>query len=246
MGRRAADVVSVLSREQLRLCVIAGAERVIAHRELLNRINVFSVRYRDTGTNLAATIRAVIAGLRRPLPSPDAVSTTLAASAFPGAQGNSGVILAQFFRGLREGIGGGIHVTVDRFIVAMRHAALRARRALAQPHEGTILTVMSDVAEHLGARREKAHDFRALLDERLRAARTLADPLFVVSHSEAPALAQRYHDALRKRHPRAEIMIANAGPALGSQSGPGEATIATLDVALVDRAIANEQQESSS
>jgi hypothetical protein len=96
-------------------------------------------------------MRAVIAGLRRPLPSLDAVSTTLAASALAGAQGNSGVILAQFFQGLREGIGDGIHVTVDRFVVAMRHAALRARQALAQPREGTILTVMSDVAEHLGA-----------------------------------------------------------------------------------------------
>jgi len=171
MGRRAADVVSVLSREQLRLCVIAGAERVIAHREYLNRINVFPVPDRDTGTNLAATMRAVITGLRRPLPSVDAVSTTLAASALAGAQGNSGVILAQFFQGLREGIGDGVHVTVDRFVAAMRHAALRARQALAQPREGTILTVMSDVAEHLGAHREKAHDFRALLDEGLRAAR---------------------------------------------------------------------------
>jgi fatty acid-binding protein DegV len=59
-------------------------------------------------------------------------------------------------------------------------------------------------------------------------------------------LAQRYADTLRKRHPRAEILIANAGPALGSHSGPGGATIAILDVALVDRAIAKEQQESSS
>jgi len=102
MGRQASASVPVVSREQLRLCVIAGAERVIAHREQLNRINVFPVPDRDTGTNLAATMRAVIAGLRRPLPSLDAVSTTLAASALAGAQGNSGVILAQFFQGLRD------------------------------------------------------------------------------------------------------------------------------------------------
>jgi DegV family protein with EDD domain len=171
MGRRATDVLFVLSREQLRLCVIAGAERVISHRDYLNRINVFPVPDRDTGTNLAATMRSVIAGLRRPLPSLDAVSTTLAASALAGAQGNSGVILAQFFQGLREGIGDGVHVTVDRFVVAMRHAALRARQALAQPREGTILTVMSDVAEHLGAHQGKGRDFRTLLDEGLRAAR---------------------------------------------------------------------------
>jgi len=101
MGRQASSSIPVLSREQLRLCVIAGAERVIAHREHLNRINVFPIPDRDTGTNLAATARAVITGLR-PLPSLDAVSTTLAASALAGAQGNSGVILAQFFQGLRD------------------------------------------------------------------------------------------------------------------------------------------------
>ena len=164
--------VPVLSRETLRQCVIAGAKRVIAHRDHLNEINVFPVPDRDTGTNLAATMRAIIAALGKPLPSLDAVGATLATSALAGAQGNSGVILAQFFQGLREGIGDGVHVTTERFATAMRHAALRARQALAQPREGTILTVMSDVAEHLGACcAERAHDFRSLLDEGLRAAR---------------------------------------------------------------------------
>ncbi len=133
---------------------------------------MFPVPDRDTGTNLAATMRAVIAGLRHPLPSLDAVGSTLATSALAGAQGNSGVILAQFFQGLREGIGDGVHVTVDRFAAAMRHAAARARQALAQPREGTILTVMSDVAEHLSSCcKERVDDFRTLLDEGLRAAR---------------------------------------------------------------------------
>jgi DegV family protein with EDD domain len=172
MGRHASTAIPVLSREALRQCVIAGARRVIAHREHLNEINVFPVPDRDTGTNLAATMRAVIAGLGRPLPSLGAVSATLAASALAGAQGNSGVILAQFFQGLREGMGDGVHLTADRFATAMHHAATRARQALAQPREGTILTVMSDVAEHLGSCcRERAHDFRSLVDEGLRVAR---------------------------------------------------------------------------
>ncbi len=188
MGSQADASVPALSRETLRQCVIAGAERVIAHREHLNKINVFPVPDRDTGTNLAVTMRAVIAGLQKPLPSLDAVGKTLAASALAGAQGNSGVILAQYFQGLREGIGDGAHVTVDRFVAAMRHAALRARQALAQPREGTILTVMSDVAEHLvSCCKERADDFRTLLDEGLRAARqSLAqttDRLAVLRHA---------------------------------------------------------------
>ena len=172
MGRQASASVPVLSRETLQSCVIAGAKRVIAHRDHLNQINVFPVPDRDTGTNLAATMRAVIAALGKPLPSVDAVGSTLATSALAGAQGNSGVILAQFFQGLREGIGDCAHVTADRFAAAMRHAAVRARQALAQPREGTILTVMSDVAEHLSSCcKERADDFCTLLDEGLRAAR---------------------------------------------------------------------------
>lgn len=172
MARHAPASLPTLSRETWRQCVIAGARRVIAHREHLNDINVFPVPDRDTGTNLAATMRAVIAGLARPQPSLDAVGTTLAASALAGAQGNSGVILAQYFQGLREGIGDGVHVTAERFAAAMHHASVRARQALAQPREGTILTVMTDVAEHLAACcRDRAHDFRSLFDEGLSAAR---------------------------------------------------------------------------
>lgn len=61
--------LQVLTRERLRQCLIAGAKRVIASRDTLNRINVFPVPDGDTGTNLAATMRAVLDGLRQPLPN---------------------------------------------------------------------------------------------------------------------------------------------------------------------------------
>ncbi len=164
-------VPHVLTREHLRQCVIAGAERVIASRDALNRINVFPVPDGDTGTNLAATMRAVVDGLRQPLPSLDAVGKTIALSALSGAQGNSGVILAQFFQGLREGMADCAHLTVERFSRAVRHASDRAREALAQPREGTILTVMTAVAEHLASCKNRVPDFRVLLDEGLQVAR---------------------------------------------------------------------------
>ncbi len=165
-----------LTREFLRQSVIAGARRVIAHRDQLDRINVFPVPDRDTGTNLAMTMRAVVDGLRQPLPSLSAVSSTIATSALTGAQGNSGVIFAQFFQGLREGISDSVQLTAYRFAEALHRASARAREALAQPREGTILTVISDVAEHLCQHVERLSDFRSLLDEGLRVARrSLAD-----------------------------------------------------------------------
>lgn len=165
------SITSVLTKESLRDLIVAGAHRVIAHREHLDRINVFPVPDKDTGTNLALTMRAIIDGLQQPLPSLAAVSSTVATSALTGAQGNSGVIFAQFFQGLREEISDSVHLSMQRFAQALRCAATRAREALAQPREGTILTVISDVAEHVLSQADKLSDFRALLDEGLIIAR---------------------------------------------------------------------------
>jgi uncharacterized protein len=60
---------------------------------------------------------------------------------------------------------------MQRFAQALRCAAARAREALAQPREGTILTVISDVADHLARHADKMPDFRSLLDEGLTIAR---------------------------------------------------------------------------
>lgn len=161
----------ILNKESLRKLIMAGARRVIAHREHLDRINVFPVPDRDTGTNLAMTMRAVLDGLKQPLPSLAAVSSTIATSALTGAQGNSGVIFAQFFQGMREEISDSVSLSMSRFAQALRCAATRAREALAQPRDGTILTVISDVADHLIRQADKLPSFRALVDEGLTIAR---------------------------------------------------------------------------
>jgi len=157
----------VLTKESWRGLLLAGARRVIAHREHLDRINVFPVPDRDTGTNLALTMRAVMDALQRPQPTLAAVSSTAATSALSGAQGNSGVIFAQFFQGLREEISDPVHLSMQRFAKALRCAADRAREALAQPREGTILTVINDVAEYVVHHVDKFPGFRTLLDEGL-------------------------------------------------------------------------------
>ncbi len=171
MTHSEAKETQVLTKESWRGLLLAGARRVIAHREHLDRINVFPVPDRDTGTNLALTMHAVIDALKQPQPTLAAVSSTAAVSALTGAQGNSGVIFAQFFQGLREEISDPVQLTMQRFSQALRCAAIRAREALAHPREGTILTVISDVAEHLTRHVDRLPGFRALLDESLAIAR---------------------------------------------------------------------------
>jgi len=161
----------ILDTETLRLGLLAGARRVVAFREELDRINVFPVPDRDTGSNLAATMTSVIHRLASPHASVAAVGASMTSGALSGAQGNSGVIVAQFFQGMREGFADAVHLTMDRFVGAIHHASTSARRALAKPREGTILTVITDVANHLNERVHHLPDFKALIEEGVRVAR---------------------------------------------------------------------------
>jgi len=165
------EKIHYLNGERLRRAVITGAQRIIANKDLLDRINVFPVPDLDAGSNLAATMRGVIRGLNLSKPSLVTVSSTIASSALASARGNSGVIMAQFFQGLREGIADQIQISVTHFVEAAKRAATRAREALANPQEGTILTVMSDFADHIARNAERLSDFLSLLEEGLQTAR---------------------------------------------------------------------------
>ena len=165
------EKLDYLTGEQLRRAVISGAHRVIAHREILDRINVFPVPDSDTGSNLTATMQAILNGLKQSSPSLAGVSSTVASSALTGARGNSGVIMAQFFQGLREGLAGHLRVSASHFVQAARRAAHEAWEALASPCEGTILTVIRDFVDHVEKRSERWKDFLTILEAGLREAR---------------------------------------------------------------------------
>jgi len=139
-----------LSVYGLRRALIAGIQRVIADRDELNRINVFPVPDGDTGTNLAFTLGAVLQGVRKPrFASAGDVLHCAAAEANDGARGNSGAILAQFFLGLGDRAGHLAELSATEFAEAVQGGASYARDALADPREGTILTVLQDVATEL-------------------------------------------------------------------------------------------------
>ena len=139
-----------LSGARLKGALIAGAGRVLSKRDDLNRINVFPVPDGDTGTNLAFTMLAVLKTVRR-LRGAD-VGTVLgrvAREAIDGARGNSGAILAQFFQGLSEGLGRCREAGASELAAAATSAARAARACLADPREGTMLSVITDYASEL-------------------------------------------------------------------------------------------------
>nr|WP_298123760.1 DegV family protein [uncultured Pseudoxanthomonas sp.] len=141
-----------LTAPALRLALIAGARRVIAARDALNRINVFPVADGDTGNNLASTLGSVLHGaLSQPSQHVGDLLSRVGNDAIDGARGNSGAILAQFLHGVAERVRNLPELDARSLAAAVRQGAQSARQALAQPVEGTILSVIAAFAEELDA-----------------------------------------------------------------------------------------------
>jgi fatty acid kinase len=136
--------------EVVRKLADAALASLEANRERIDDLNVYPVPDGDTGTNLTMTVRALV----------DAVDTTSAASreslardvtrgALMGARGNSGVIFSQIVRGAADVLGNVDETTigVDSTARALRGATDAAYGAVRKPVEGTMLSVIRELAE---------------------------------------------------------------------------------------------------
>ena len=148
--------------------IITSAQRINQMEQYLNDINVFPVADGDTGTNLAATMSNIVKEVKKCKDASFArVSSVIADSALMGARGNSGAILAQFFQGLAEATQDKVRLSTESFAQAAIKAAEQARKAISQPQEGTIITVMKDWAEHLVKNAPYTPDFVELFKKSL-------------------------------------------------------------------------------
>jgi len=139
----------------------AVVEGALAHlesrRQEINDLNVFPVADGDTGDNMALTLRAVLSEVDRLAAAEDRliddigrneIVESVARAALLGARGNSGVILSQLIRGAAEELVSRPGELVDPVLIgaAMARAAQRAYGSVREPAEGTILTVLREMA----------------------------------------------------------------------------------------------------
>ncbi len=175
----AAIPIAYLDGVRLRRALQAGIYRVISRQDYLNKINVFPVPDGDTGTNIAFTMNAILSGMSRSVERHcGRLLIVVADSALDGARGNSGAILAQFFQGLSDAVSSEDKLTSARFAAALSSGAQYAYDALAEPREGTLITVLRDFAREVEAFvvREPQADFIAVLSHGLvEADRSLAN-----------------------------------------------------------------------
>src|SRR5881392_216966 len=170
-GRPQPDAAVSVARDpslvRFRTVVEAALAALEARRQEVNDLNVFPVADGDTGDNMALTLRAVVAELDR-LVANDGERTideigreeivhSVARAALLGARGNSGVILSQLIRGAAEELASRRGELVDPVLVgaAMARAADRAYASVREPAEGTILTVVREMAHRVAS--ELAH-----------------------------------------------------------------------------------------
>ncbi len=138
------DVARRLSRDALM--------NLEAHRVRINRLNVYPVPDGDTGTNMTGTVRFVVEALdASEARGRDTIARELSSAALMGARGNSGVILSQIVRGLAEVLGK--RATIDTATIrdALAAGSREAWSAIMNPVEGTMLTVIKEMADAAAA-----------------------------------------------------------------------------------------------
>jgi DegV family protein with EDD domain len=143
---------------------IAGAQKIFDHYNGLNKINVFPVADGDTGTNLASTMRSIIDTVI-PTDNIKVTADALADAALVGARGNSGIIFAQFLYGFSNEIKDNKNLSIIAFAEIINKAVKYAYEAIANPVEGTMITVMREWAEHVYSVKDKFNDFNELIDK---------------------------------------------------------------------------------
>ncbi|WP_025725135.1 DAK2 domain-containing protein [Acholeplasma granularum] len=141
-----------ISGDLFKKMVTNGAIHLKNNHKEVDHLNVFPVPDGDTGTNMQMTMMAGIKEVSADQSNSIVdVSKILSRGLLMGARGNSGVILSQFFRGLYSEISkiNNGSLTIKEFIQALVGGYQMAYRAVMDPVEGTILTVVRESAERV-------------------------------------------------------------------------------------------------
>ena len=146
--RTRSEEAHVTDLERARELVGTAAAWLARSRQRLDDLNVYPVPDGDTGTNLLLTANAAVEALESSASTDRAgIARELTRAALMGARGNSGVILSQIVRGAAELLAEGDAIESATVATALRAASDAAYRAIREPVEGTMLTVIRELAE---------------------------------------------------------------------------------------------------
>jgi uncharacterized protein len=135
-------------RETLQAYARGALDSLELSRQRIDDLNVYPVPDGDTGSNLTLTARGVVEALERSTAfDRPTLAREVTRAALMSARGNSGVILSQIVRGAAEVLGSAETVDTGAAVRAVRGASDAAYAAVRSPVEGTMLTVIRELAE---------------------------------------------------------------------------------------------------
>lgn len=149
----------------LRKMIIAGASVLEQNKKTIDALNVFPVPDGDTGTNMFLTMKSAVAEVNACISNNiDALCDAYAKGSLRGARGNSGVITSQIIKGITSVLSKSKDINAKVFAKAVAEGSAVAYKAVTKPKEGTILTVIREMAEQAVETAKKVNDIEVLLE----------------------------------------------------------------------------------
>ena len=126
----------------------SGAANLKAHAKEINDLNVFPIPDGDTGDNMLMTMMGGVHHDTSSCESLCEMADRISSGMLLSARGNSGVILSQFFEGIKNGFTGLQTADTKEIGEAFRQGVKQAYSSVMTPTEGTILTVVREATEY--------------------------------------------------------------------------------------------------
>jgi len=140
--------IEAIGAPELKRSLKAAADYLFLNTHILDNLNVFPVPDGDTGMNMLSTLKpAVEAMLNDGSGSCAAAWELLSEQANKHSRGNSGFILACFIRGFSQALDTSQTITAKLIRRGFDSGSYAARSSLLSPVEGTMITIITAMAE---------------------------------------------------------------------------------------------------
>ena len=164
--------MKTLDGQSLKQLLISGSNNLYNHYPEVDALNVFPVPDGDTGMNMNLTLTSGSKEIsNRSDESAFEIAKAFSRGLLMGARGNSGVITSQIFRGFSKGLDGLNEVNAVAFSNAFQKGGEVAYKAVVNPVEGTILTVIRESSQFLADNVKENMSIEKCLDLMLQEAR---------------------------------------------------------------------------
>lgn len=152
--------------QTLKALAEAGKNWLEVNYERVNELNVFPVPDGDTGINMLLTMRNAYQEVAANASNNAGdIAGGLSYGAIMGSRGNSGTIMSQIWVGFADALAGRPTFNVMHAAESIRQAAEKAYSGVQTPVEGTILTIIREVADEAEVISQETTNFLTFMEK---------------------------------------------------------------------------------